>query len=211
MTLAKYTTIPIEENNDELVDLSNYNFVIDSKYFKNGMSNTPKLYIRKAIALKLEKIQNKLSDYKFKIWDAYRPQYVQENIYQDYWQKLEKENPDWNEEKLKEEVGKFVSPTNINDRIPPHATGGAIDLTLVNKNGKELNMGTEFDYFGPEASSDYQDLDKEILENRKLLHNAMKEEDFTPDTDEWWHFDYGDQLWALRSGKEKALYGFIQN
>jgi len=209
MTLAQYTSIPIEENDDKLVDLSKFDFILELHYFKEGLSDTDKMYVREQVAKKLEKIQSKLGGFKFKIWDAYRPRKVQKNIYQSFWNKLKEKNSNWDENRLREEVGKFVSPTNVGGRIPPHATGGAIDLTLVDSTGMELNMGTCFDYFGPEASPDYKDLTTEILNNRKLLHDSMLVEDFTPDIDEWWHFDFGNQLWALRSGKEQAIYGEV--
>ena len=45
-----------------------------------------------------------------------------------------------------------MSPPDQIERIPPHATGGTVDLTLVDENGKELDMGTEFDFFGPETA-----------------------------------------------------------
>jgi D-alanyl-D-alanine dipeptidase len=70
-----------------------------------------------------------------------------------YWKKLEKDHPDWNEDRLKEEVGTFGSVADDPNRIPIHATGGSIDLTLTDLSGNELDMGTEFDYFGPEAAS----------------------------------------------------------
>jgi D-alanyl-D-alanine dipeptidase len=127
-----------------------------------------------------------------------------------FWNKLRTDHPTWNEDILKMEVGKFVTVANDPNRIPVHATGGSIDLTLTDLSGNELNMGTEFDYFGPEAASHFfekNDIDGRIKANRKFLREVMIAEDFRYDDDEWWHFDYGNQLWAASLHKPYAIYG----
>ncbi len=69
--------------------------------------------------------------YSIKVWDIYRPREVQGAIYDKFWKELQEKNPDWDEKRLYLEVGKFVSPPYQTERIPPHVTGGAIDVTLV--------------------------------------------------------------------------------
>lgn len=210
MTLVKYNKIKIRENNESLVDLAKFGFVLEPKYFEEGLSSESKMFLREGVAQKLLKIQQSLGGLRLKIWDGFRSRDVQNNIYQNYWEEVKKVHPDWDEEKLKNEVGVFVSPPYQEDRIPPHTTGGAVDLTLVDSDGNDLDMGTEFDYFGPEASSFFYEvyLDQpKIAENRKILREAMLAEDFTLDADEWWHFDYGSQIWALKRGKPFAIYG----
>jgi zinc D-Ala-D-Ala dipeptidase len=210
MTLVKYTEIKIKDSGEALVDLSDYDFVIDPKYYKQGLSNDPNLYLRKGVAEKLESIQANMNGYKFKIWDAYRSRDVQENIYKKFRKQLKTENPFWNDERLKLETGKFVSPPHEAGRIPPHVTGGAVDLTLVGKNGKELNMGTKFDHFGEESKWDYFEKNsgnKQARDNRKRLRDLLIDEGFRKDLDEWWHFDFGNQIWALDTKKDLAIYG----
>jgi zinc D-Ala-D-Ala dipeptidase len=210
MTLVKYTSIEIRENNETMVDLGTLGFLVEPKYFQQGLSTNSKLYLREKTAKKLLRVQKNLSKLKLKIWDSFRSRDVQNNIYQKYWDEIKISNPNWTEEKLRVEVGKFVSPPYQKDRIPPHVTGGTVDLTLVNENGQELDMGTEFDFFGPEASSFYFEIYKNklnVTKNRRILREAMMMEDFTIDEDEWWHFDYGNQMWALKSGKSFAFYG----
>jgi len=111
---------------------------------------------------------------------------------------------------LKTAVGFFITPPYDNTRIPAHATGGTVDLTVVDEHGTELDMGTGFDCFGDEAAPFHFEIyrDKpEITRNRKMLREAMMAEDFTLSQSEWWHFDWGNQVWALRSGKSFAFYG----
>lgn len=212
MTLVKYTSIEIRENNEPMVSLDKYGFIIEPKYFQKKVSDDDRLFLREEVVKKLVRIQKKLKPLKFKIWDAFRSRDVQNNIYQEYWNKFKTAHPDWNEEKLKLETGKFVSPPYQKDRIPPHATGGTVDLTLVDKDGKELNMGTEFDHFGPESQPFYFEIynaKSNVAKNRKILRNAMLFEGFTLDEDEWWHFDWGNQIWALKSGNPYAFYGEV--
>ncbi len=210
MTLLKYEHIEIKESDDPLVNLANFDFYLEPSYYNRGLSEESRIYIRKIIAEKLECIQKELGKYRFKIWDGWRSREVQQNIYMNHWRKLKNSHPNWEKDRLKEEVGMFVTVANDPYRIPIHATGGSIDLTLIDSSGNELDMGTEFDYFGPEAASlfyEMNDIDDRVRANRKLLRDAMFAEDFRFDDDEWWHFDYGNQLWAAAFNKPFAIYG----
>ena len=71
-----------------------------------------------------------------------------------------------------------------------HNRGAAVDLTLVDAQGKELNMGTPFDFFGKEAHHTYTQHSKEVLENRKLLKETLDKFNFKSIYSEWWHYEY---------------------
>lgn len=107
--------------------------------------------------------------YRIKIWDAYRPrraQYVLWDIVPD--------------------------PRYVADPVKGsnHNRGCAVDITLVDKEGIELDMGTEFDDFTPRAHRDAQDVCQEALKNRKILETVMYQSGFTGEPTEWWHFDF---------------------
>jgi D-alanyl-D-alanine dipeptidase len=70
-----------------------------------------------------------------------------------------------------------------------HNRGGAVDITLVDTNGKELDMGTAFDFFGIEASHNYQNLSQEIKSNREFLKTIMIQNGFNSLDSEWWHYN----------------------
>ncbi|MBT8205275.1 MAG: M15 family metallopeptidase [Eudoraea sp.] len=72
-----------------------------------------------------------------------------------------------------------------------HNRGGAVDITLVDQKGNELDMGTDFDYFGKRAYHDNFDLPDEILNNRKLLKEVMEKHGFWSIRTEWWHYNLG--------------------
>lgn len=71
-----------------------------------------------------------------------------------------------------------------------HNRGGAVDLTLIDSLGVELDMGTNFDFFGPEAHHTYTNLSESVLANRKLLKEIMEKHDFKAIYSEWWHYNY---------------------
>ncbi|RDY57753.1 M15 family metallopeptidase [Flagellimonas nanhaiensis] len=70
-----------------------------------------------------------------------------------------------------------------------HNKGGAVDITLVDMEGNELDMGTDFDFFGKRAYHDNLDLPEEVLANRKLLKETMEAHGFWSIRTEWWHYN----------------------
>ncbi len=70
-----------------------------------------------------------------------------------------------------------------------HNKGGAVDITLVDLDGNELNMGTDFDFFGKKAYHDNTNLPEEVLANRRLLKETMEAHGFWSIRTEWWHYN----------------------
>jgi D-alanyl-D-alanine dipeptidase len=80
---------------------------------------------------------------------------------------------------------------------PPHSTGGAIDCTLADEKGREVDMGSPIDENSDRSNPDYfADKNPEAHANRTFLNDLMKESGFHRLNDEWWHFALGDQVWA---------------
>jgi D-alanyl-D-alanine dipeptidase len=199
----------IEQNNEPLVDLSSFNFILETVYFKQEFSPDKRMFLREGVAKKLDEIQKELKIYKFKIWDGFRPRQVQYNIYKNLWQTLRLQHKEWDLERMLAEVEIFIANPYGNDIIPPHSTGGAVDLTLTDLSGKELEMGTVFDYFGSESRADYYEknnVNKTFCQNRRLLRQAMERGGFSQYDEEWWHYDYGNQPWAVKLNKKQILY-----
>jgi len=91
-----------------------------------------------------------------------------------------------------------------------HNYGMAVDVTLVNDQGEWLPMGTPFDFFGPEAYTDKEDvllkqrrISPSEYKNRQLLRRVMEDAGFTSITSEWWHFN------ACSSEEAKKRYKLI--
>ncbi len=72
-----------------------------------------------------------------------------------------------------------------------HGRGAAVDLTLMDlQTGEQLEMGTTYDFFGPEAYPAYTELPDTVLANRRLLSRTLQRHGFAPIRTEWWHFNF---------------------
>lgn len=178
-------------------------------------------YVREEVAERLKAAQNFLPDgYRLRIWDAWRPFALQEELYQKYSADIIKQFGLQNEsyEKKQKIIESYISYPVRDEREPAvHTTGGAVDVTLIDKYGNELEMGTDFDAFGEKTKTDYFEThngNTTIRDNRRLLYSVMIRAGFTNLPSEWWHYDYGDKFWgyyknipALYSGvfKENEL------
>ena len=69
-----------------------------------------------------------------------------------------------------------------------HSRGSTVDLTLAHANGRELDMGTPFDFFSPRSWAAAPDISAEAKANRALFAAAMRRHGFRPYEREWWHF-----------------------
>ena len=78
-----------------------------------------------------------------------------------------------------------------------HSRGSTVDLTLLDmRTGKEVDMGSQFDWFGIESHPDYRGITEEQYENRMFLQKAMVRNGFTPIDCEWWHFTLADEPYS---------------
>ncbi len=75
-----------------------------------------------------------------------------------------------------------------------HSRGSTIDMTLVRRDsGKELDMGTPFDFFSPRSAPGDKSVSVQVQANRKLISDAMRRRGFSPYNKEWWHFTLRDE------------------
>ena len=109
---------------------------------------------------------------KLKIWDAFRPQEAQQALYDAV------PNPE------------YVSHPQTGVR--PHCRGIAVDLTLVDRYGDELEMGTAFDDFRPLAHHGNDQVSDLAQKNRLMLAGVMNIAGFNPIQSEWWHYQLPD-------------------
>lgn len=203
--------IPIQDNGEKLVDLlEKYpSIAVDlSRSYAQKMSPLVSL-LRGGVAAKLAKAQQHLpKNIVFKVIEGYRPLSVQKTIFEEHKKELAKIHPDWTEKQLYDENATFVAPPDI---IPPHSTGGAIDLTLMTADGKELDMGTVLnELYSEKCFTNSELIDKTARANRQILINALEAEGFVNYPAEWWHWSYGDRYWAEAKGKSFAIYGAMR-
>lgn len=124
---------------------------------------------------------------------------------------------------LREEVRCLVSrfwapPSDQPSTPPPHSTGAAVDLTLADDQGRPLEMGgaidaissvSEPEYYASPASLDPDSDAARWHRRRCLLASCLASQGFVRHPNEWWHFSYGDQLWAWSTQTTVACYGRI--
>lgn len=196
--------------NEQLVELTESSkIIIEPVYYLQGIPHAiPNCYLRETVVDKIIRISQKLPDgYQLKIYDAWRPFLVQKYLYDAYKAKLSQQYPALSALDLDQLTKTFVSePIYDIMQAPAHCTGGAIDLTLV-YNGKDVDMGTAFDDFTPQAHTQTY-IDDSIKAHRDMLLCIMTNEGFTNLETEWWHFDYGDKFWAERT-RQPIQYGGI--
>ncbi len=155
----------------------NPNIILDMRYatknnfLKKAVYPEAKCFLRYEAALALNEVQKELETIGLglKVFDAYRPLYVQRKM----WKILP--NPS------------YVADPQKGSR---HNRGMAVDLTLADKSGSALQMPTEFDSFEKKAHHDYQDLPDNIKRNRWILKTIMEKHGFKAITSEWWHYDF---------------------
>lgn len=171
-----------------------------------------KIYGRKSVIEKITEIDNILEKqgYKIHIFEIYRDADAQKNLRLQEYSKMKKENPNYSEAELEMALNKRVANIKNND-VGGHQTGGAVDLTIRRKNGEKLDMGTEYLEFNGKTKTFCKDLTQEQQNNRTLLLKAMKTADFVNYPNEWWHFSYGDRMWAAYNFKREAIYGNVEN
>lgn len=221
----KIKNIKIEDNGEELVSTSLIpeKIVVRPYYFIQNIEGAlPECYLRNKVFEKLIKAHEKLPEgYKFVIFDAWRPIKVQKRLYKMIKEKLTKNYPSKNKEKIKKMATNYVAlPSSKKESPSPHTTGGAVDLSIVNEKGRLLKMGTEFDTANKKSNINYYEEkyennkkltkeEKNILKNRRLLYNIMTSVGFTNFPKEWWHYDYGNQNWVYFTEKNNlnAIYG----
>lgn len=205
----------------------NYYYRTDNPpYWHRAPGSIPKLYVREGLMWRLEKANKQLRSIGLElfVFDAYRPIEVQ-NYFHDIWVPgyLRKKYPDWSEEQVLTEVGNYWAKGAPNGEginplsPPPHSTGGAIDCTVRNRhNGEHLFMGTVFDEVDVRAHTDYYEVEKDrrvltvseevAMHNRRQLYWVMHDVGMANNPNEWWHYSYGDQLWAKTTGAPTAVY-----
>lgn len=210
--------VSFAENGEKLVDLEKCStkIVASPAYYQDGIPGAVNSCLaRESVAQKLVGVAEKLPEgLKIKIFDAWRPFEVQKFLYDQYRVSVRADNPTLSEPEIDLEAQKFVSlPQKDIFDSPVHSTGGAVDLTLINQDGTELNMGTAFDAFSEQSNTAYYEyaalVDDEARDNRRLLYNLMIQAGFTNLPTEWWHFDYGDKFWAYYSNSTAIYTGIF--
>jgi D-alanyl-D-alanine dipeptidase len=203
------STIPIKEDNSPLISLkeSNFNLIFEPSFYKDY-----KYMVREAVFEKIGRI-SKILDKQNKrliirsVWRSYAHQ----KLLRDRRVKIiKKKYPDKSLKEIIKLVSYFIAP----EEKSMHSTGGAVDALIYdlkkdcvmdfgNNDGLKLELNKTCYPFHP-------DITAQARKNRELLISLFDKEDFVVDPTEYWHFDYGNVIWAIEKGKKYARYGIIK-
>ncbi|MEM7223834.1 MAG: M15 family metallopeptidase [Pseudomonadota bacterium] len=198
----------------------------------------PGVWVRRSVAERLVRVNRRLAAYGVELFllNGYRRIALQQAIWDFFMAQARAQLDDPSEADCATFASTYCSDPRAFDPAdsrtwPVHATGGAVDTTLrLRADGQQLLMGGLFDDPAEVSHSDYLEAklgalggdawrltlsEREALANRRLLCWAMAEEDFANYAYEWWHFDWGTQLWALAAPPDgpprRAFYGLAQD
>lgn len=198
-------------DNEKLIDVCTYDSSIIAQYNKSDMYEYTGhvILVRDTLARKLAVVNRELKrqGYRLKIVYGYRHPEVQARYFTRRKAELELQYPEMDDIGLDRLTHNFVAIPEL----AGHSTGGAVDVTLVDQDGNELDMGTSIaDYADPEKIKTFHfDLMQSQKQYRQILHDAMIAEGFAPFYGEWWHFSFGDREWAAFYDKRQARFGTL--
>ena len=167
----------------EVIDLDptialDLRYATTNNFMEEKVYECGRCFLRPAVAKAIVQAHQELQKQGLglKMFDCYRPRPIQWKL----WNKVP--NP------------KYVADPRKGSM---HNRGSAIDLTIVDENGTELNMGTPYDYFGKEGWTFYENLPEEVLKNRKLLRETLGKHGLKHIKTEWWHFTFRSQKYSI--------------
>lgn len=181
----------------------------EGKRYKDYIATHPEydgVYVRSELASRLEKAANSLDTaYKLVVRAGHRPIEVQKRILTDCADDYKRDHPEVSDTEALEHARDFVSDPDLT--LPPHVCGAAVDVTVRNTStGKLLDFGSEINDDNEKSFIYYPHLTQEQKNNRLMLVTAMLGAGMASCMPEWWHFSYGDQIWAWFYGEENSLY-----
>jgi len=215
--MRPYHQIPICECGEPLVKIPLELFAVESPhpYEKLGApygENSP-YYLRQSVVDNLLQAQDCLHrwypNWRIQIFDAYRPIAVQQFMVDySFVEAMQQRglteavlSPNQRLEIWKAVYEIWAVPSLDEKTPPPHSTGAAVDVTLVDDAGQIVNMGSPIDEMSERSHPDYYANNdhpeaQQYHGYRQLLRDVMLKAQFQRNPREWWHFSFGDQMWA---------------
>ena len=224
--MKPYLQIPIQECGEPLVPIPDQVALIDPHPYQAlgaPYGDKSPYYLRHGVLQRLIHAQQRLqalhANWRIQVFDAYRPipvqQFMVDHAYREILAQKGMDDQSLtgeNRQTILHEVYQFWAvPSTDPATPPPHSTGAALDVTLVNDANEPIDMGSPIDEISPRSYPDYFALNSphrlttddtpadwcdRFHHNRQLLGSVMRHAGFEQHPNEWWHFSFGDQMWA---------------
>ncbi|WKU42823.1 M15 family metallopeptidase [Streptomyces sp. VNUA116] len=197
--------IPVRECGERLRDVRYSRLLVDrSRQDAEGAF----AHVREGVLERLQRAQSALPDgVRLLLVEGYRPPVLQEQYFERYVAWLRAANPQWSGTQVHRAASRFVAPPEI----APHTAGAAVDITLADANGHELDLGTGTNATPEESDGacymDAKNISAKARYHRRILAHALAGAGLVNYETEWWHWSYGDRYWAMKTGSPTALYG----
>ncbi|WP_411103144.1 M15 family metallopeptidase [Streptomyces sp. cmx-4-9] len=205
MSDPRVAAVPVRDNGQPLTDVRAAGVLVD------GRRSDPAgafAQLRTGVVERLLHAQSLLPEgLRLLLVEGYRPPDLQQRYFEQYAAQLRTARPEWTAEQIRTAAARYVSPPEV----APHSAGAAVDLTLVDPDGVELDMGTRLNATPEEsAGACYTHADgisRSARLHRDVLTVALTSAGLVNYPTEWWHFSHGDRYWALMTGRPAAVYG----
>lgn len=153
------------------------------------------IYVRETVARKLANVAQKLpSHLQLQIDSGFRDTKTEKVLWKVRLNATKRSHPELSTEEVYELTSSLVQNPAVSNSS--HSTGGAVDVSLLNAAGDEINLSEPFANYYDEPKLTSSKISKSAQELRFLLNNLMLSEGFAPNDREYWHFSYGSQTWA---------------
>lgn len=200
---AGVLSVPIVDTGEPLVDLAGYPIHLATSHPRVSGHADTRFWCRSAVAERLLRANSSLPPgLRLAVVEAHRPLDLQRHHWETDLAALRRERPGLSDAEAAAENAKLIAPPWI---VPPHSTGGAVDVLLWDATG-EVAMGSQLNERTPAMRTAFEPLDPEHRRHRRLLCDAMEGAGFVNYGHEWWHYSYGDRYWAHATGAEAAIY-----
>ncbi|MEU8556211.1 M15 family metallopeptidase [Streptomyces anthocyanicus] len=207
MSDPKVAAVPVQECGERLADvLRDSPLLVDRRKWQDSAGAFA--HLREGVLARLLEAQAQLPPgLRLLFVEGYRPPALQRRYFDEYATRLRTENPEWSPDRIRSAASRYVSPPEI----APHSAGAAVDLTLADLDGRELDLGTRMNATPEESAgacyTHADNISDEARSHRAVLGTALTAAGLVNYPTEWWHWSYGDRYWALATGAGAACYG----
>lgn len=228
--MKPYQAIPICDRDEPLVPIPGDRFALVQPHPYQALGapygNQSPYSLRAGVLAALIEAQDQLQQqrpgWRLQIFDAFRPVAVQQFMVEHTLAEQARGRgwvaaaltPAQRDEVMAEVMQFWAMPNEDPATPPPHSTGAALDVTLIDATGSLVDMGSPIDEVSPRSHPNHfanrtTSAEQTFHAHRTLLNRVMESAGFRRHPNEWWHFSLGDQLWAWLRRQETGSDKFL--